>query len=114
MILTELASQHALMEPPIACPQYRPAVTRELGNYTQAWRHQIPRVLLAEASDAVLCVTPGEVNRPEILTDGAAVVEPYAGIDCQPLSYRYSVGNKQGFSDELAAADRRSDWIFQL
>src|SRR5215831_14792676 len=43
-----------------------------------------------------------------ILADGAAVVEPEAGIDCQSLSNRYSVGHEQCCRYELSAIICRS------
>src|SRR5262249_34690723 len=62
----------------------------------------------AKATDTVSCFTPVEVDRRDVLTDGAAVVETEAGIDCHSLSDRHGVGHKQGRGNELAAIVR---WI---
>ena len=53
------------------------------------------------------------VSRPsasialEVLTDGAAVIEPHTGIDGQPIPDRQGIARECGRRDELAAAIRR-------
>src|SRR5262249_57391168 len=108
MNLAGLSRQYALVESSVACSQYRSVIPAELGGDTQSRRDQIPRVEWAKAACDFPCLTPFEVDRWKVRTDGTAVVEPDAGIEGQSPSYDYSVGHEQGRADELAAIDRRS------
>ena len=107
MNVAALSGQYSLMEPTVAHPQYRSVIVGELGGDTQTWRHHVPGVQCAKTVNNLSCFTPLKVDRLEVRTDGAAVVEPDAGIDGQPLSYRYRVGHEEGCADELAAINRR-------
>src|SRR5207253_2781687 len=71
----DLCRQYALVEPPVTCSQYRSGIVAELGGDAQAWRHQVPRVQRAKATDDASCFTPIQVDRVKVLTDGAVVVE---------------------------------------
>src|SRR5262245_49640216 len=104
MISAALCRQHALVEPAVACAQYRSVITRQFGGDAQARRHNVPRVQRAEAADGLSCFISFEIDGVEVLTDGAAVVKPDARIDCESFSNRYGVGQKQGAGNELAAA----------
>ena len=84
----ELSGQHALAEPPVARPQHRPAVGGELRGDAQARRPHVPGVQRAEAADDRVGLAPFEIERVQVLTDGAAVVEPQPGIDRQPIPDR--------------------------
>src|SRR5262249_2002039 len=106
MILAALSSQYALVEPAVARSQYRSVIPGELGGHAQARRHKVPCVQRAKAADDISGLTSLKVDRREVLTDGAAMVETEAGVDCQPISYRYGVSHKQGRGDELAAVVR--------
>src|SRR5262245_27623100 len=50
---------------------------------------------------------PLKVRPVDVLTDGAAVVEPHTGIDCQPIAYCHGIGREQRSRDELSAVYRR-------
>src|SRR5262249_17336806 len=94
MHLAAFSRQHALMEPSVAGSQYRSAIPAEFCSDAQAWRNQIPGIERAKAADDFSCFIPSQVDRAEILTDSAAVVEPEAGIDGQPISDRDRVGRE--------------------
>ena len=44
-----------------------------------------------------------EIDRAQVLTDRAAVVEAQPGIDCQPIADRHRVARECGSGDEQAA-----------
>src|SRR5215472_14418937 len=76
MIVSALSRQYSLMKPTVACPQYRSAIPGEFGGRAQTRRNLVPRVHRAEATYNGPIFLRFEVNRVEILDDGAAVVEP--------------------------------------
>src|SRR5262249_5669641 len=46
-----------------------------------------------------------DIDRVEVLNNGAAVVEPHTGIDRQPLSDRHGFGCEKSSRNELPAVD---------
>src|SRR5215471_13274048 len=108
MTVSALSRQYALMKPTVACAQYCSAIPGELGGGAQTRRQHVPRVQRAKAAHNGSCIPPLEVDRVEILADGAAVIEPEAGIDDEPVSYRCTVAYEERCGDELSAGVRRS------
>src|SRR5262245_41727853 len=91
------------MEPAVACSQNRSVVTGELGGDTESWRQNVPCIERSAAFEDVTGLITLGIDAGNIVTDGAAVVEPDSGIDRQPLSDRYCVGYKQGRGFEETA-----------
>ena len=44
----------------------------------------------------VVGLAPFGIERVQVLTDGAAVVEPQSGVDRQPVAQRDGVGRERG------------------
>src|SRR5262249_11937556 len=103
---TDLRRQNALVKSPVACAQYGSAIVCELRSDAQAWRHNVPRKQGAEAGDDAPCFTPLNIDRAEVLNDGAVLVETHTGIDRQPTAYRHGISRKKSSRDELCAVDR--------
>ncbi len=67
--------------------------------------HIVPRVQRPQTADDVAGFAPLLIERAQILTDGAAVVEPQAGVDRQRRPDRDGVAHEPGRGDEHAAGD---------
>ena len=91
---TDLAGQHALIEPSVAPPKDSPAIRGELRGNAQTWRHDVPGVQRAQARNDPARLVPFRIDRVEILTDGAAVVEPHTRVDGQALADRQGVARE--------------------
>lgn len=100
---TDLSGQHALAEPAVARPQDRSAIGGELCRNTQAWRPEVPGVQRAQAADDRIGFRPLWIERAQVLTDGAAVIEPHSGINRQPVPHRDGVARESGGCDEQTA-----------
>ena len=61
------------------------------------------QVQRAQAADDRVGFAPFEIERVQVLTDGAAVVEPHSGIDRQPVPHREGVARERGGRDEQTA-----------
>ena len=80
----EFSGQQALAEHPVARAQHRAAIGGEFRRDAQAWREHVPGVQRSQAVDDLVGFTPFGIERVQVLTDRAAVVEPQSGADRQP------------------------------
>ena len=103
---TDLSRQHPLVESPVARAQHRSAISAQLSRHAQPWRHNVPCVQRARTTDDVACLPPFRIDCVEVLTDGAAVVESHAEIDCEPISNREGVARECRSCDELPTSLR--------
>jgi hypothetical protein len=99
----EFAGQHALAEPAVSCPQNRAAIGAEPHGDAEPWRPHVPRVQRSPAADKVVGFAALEIDRAQVLADGATVIEPNADIDGEPSPHRQGVAPERGGRDELAA-----------
>ena len=91
----DLTGQHALAESSVARPQNGSAVGGELRRDAQSWRHDIPGVQRSQTGDDLGSFVSLRIDRMQILTDGAAVVEPKSGIDRQSIADRDGVARER-------------------
>src|SRR5262249_17602274 len=100
---TNLAGEHALTEPSVARAQHCSSIGAELRGDTEARREYVPRVQGPEPADEAAGFIALRIERRQILTDGAAVVEPQSRVDGQPIPQRYGIARERGCRDRHAA-----------
>ena len=100
----DFTGQHALVEPAVARAQDRPSVGGEPCRDAETWRYHVPCIQRSQATDDPARLASCHIGRPEVLTDGPAVVKPHTGIDGQPFPHRHGIARECRHRDELAAA----------
>ena len=103
----ELSGQHALAESPVAPSQHRAAIGAELRGDAEPRRHDVPRVERSQTGNHRVGLLPLRIERGQILTDGAAVIEAHADIQCEPVPDRDRIARERRRCEGEAAVGER-------
>src|SRR5687767_7812827 len=103
---TDLPRQYALAESPVTRPQHRPPVRTELHGDTEPRRHDVPGVQRPETFYDVVRFAPFTIDRVEVLTNRAAVIETQAGIDRQLVPQGDGIARERGGGDGQSSVVR--------
>jgi hypothetical protein len=100
---SELTGDHTLVESAVAGPEHCSAIGAELRGQAEARGHDVPGVHRAQTADDDPRFVSVGIERAQILTDSAGMVETETGIDRQPVPDRQSVACERANRHELTA-----------